>query len=114
MSLFVEVVAWAAIATGALSAAQWLVTLAADRTRQPRGGAPAGTRTARSNTRHFVWQKLRLSLFTAAVGACLLTIRSKNEAAEWLAAAALTIVVVWGIGSRLNSYIRGKSADSAR
>lgn len=112
MSLFVEVVAWVAIAIGTLSAAQRLVALAVGRTRQPHGGARAGARTARSGTRHVLWQKLRLSLFTVMVGVCLLTIQSKNETAEWLAATVLTVVIVWDLGSRLKPHMRRKPGDS--
>ena len=112
MSLFVEVVAWVAIVIGTLSAAQRLVTLAADRTRQPRGGTRTGARTARSDTRHVLWQKLRLALFVVVAGVSMLTIQSKNDIAEWLAASALTMVVIWDLGSRLKSHMRHRSGDS--
>lgn len=112
MSLFVEVVAWAAIVVGTLSAAQSLAALAAGHTRQPRGGTRDGARTARSDARHVLWQKLRLSLFAAVAGMSLLAIQSKNDLAEWLTATALTMVVVWYLGSGLKSHTRRKSGDS--
>ena len=112
MSLFVEVAAWAAIVVGALSAAQSTAALAARRTRQPRGGTRAGARTARSDTRHVLWQRLRLSLFAAVAGVSLLTIQSRNDIAEWLTSIALTMVVVWDLGSRLKSHMRRRSGDS--
>ena len=112
MSLLIEVVAWAVIAIGALSASHLLVALAASRARQPRGGTRDGARTARSGTRHVMWQRLRLSLYVAVMGAWLLAINSKNDTAEWSTTIALAVVVVLYLGPQVKSHMRRKSGNS--
>jgi hypothetical protein len=72
----VDVVAWAFIMIGTLSAAGRLATLTIGRPR-------------------YSPKNLHLSLFVVAAGSCILAIQSGNEIAKYCAAAVLTAVVAW-------------------
>jgi hypothetical protein len=103
MSLFFDVLAWVFIGIGTVNSA---LTLAGQ------SSGSAKHKRARPGARRRVWPELRRSLLVVAAGVCLLTIQSKDYTAEWLAAAALTVVVVWDIGSWLKSRARRKSGGS--
>jgi hypothetical protein len=100
MSLFLDVLACMFIVIGTVGSAFALVTLTNGHAVYKRVGPGA-----RSKAR----EKLRRSLFVIAAGVCLLAIQSKNDTAEWLAAAAITAIVVWDLGSWLKSRTRRKS-----
>jgi hypothetical protein len=64
---------------------------------------------ARPRARSKAREKLRRSLFVIAAGVFLLTIQSKDDKTEWLAATVITAIVVWDLGSWLKSAMRRKS-----
>jgi hypothetical protein len=101
MSLFFDVLAWVFIVIGTVSFALTLVTRSSDSAKHKRAGPRA---------RSTAWPELRRSLFVVAAGICLLTIQSKAYTAQWLAAAALTLVAAWDLGSWLKSRARRKSS----
>jgi len=98
MSLFFDVMAWVFIVIGTVGSALTLVTRSSDSAEHRRPGLVRGT--ARP--------ELRRSLFVVAAGTCLLTIQSKAYTGQWLAAAALTVVVAWDLGACLKSRARRK------
>ena len=73
--MFVDVVAWAVIVIGMLSAAGHLATLTIGRPRHSPGN-------------------LLLSVFIIVLGACILTAQSKDVALERFAAAAIAVITV--------------------
>jgi hypothetical protein len=98
MSLFSGVLACVYIVIGTLGSAFALVTLTNGHAVHKRVGPGAR-------------EKLRRSLFVIAAGVCLLAIQSKDDTAERVAAAALTAIVVWDLGSWLKSSTSRKSAS---
>ena len=98
MSLFSGVLACVYIVIGTLGSALALVTLTNRDAVHTRAGP--GVR-----------EKLRRSLFVIAAGVCILAIQSKDGTAERVAAAALTAIVVWDLGSWLKSGSRRKSGS---
>jgi len=101
MSLFFDVLAWVFIVVGTVNSALTLVTRSTDIAKHKRAGPGARNRA---------WPELRRSLFLVTAGICLLTIQSKAYTAQWLAAAALTVVVAWDLGSWLKFRARRKSS----
>ena len=99
MSLFVDVMAWAFIVIGTASSALTLVMRSHDSAERKKAGPGVRSRT---------WPPLRRSLFVVAAGTCLLTIQPKAYTAQWLAAAALTVLVAWDLGACLKSRARRK------
>lgn len=100
MSLFFDVLAWVFIGIGTVNSALTLVAQSSGSTKRTR---------ARHGVRRRASPELRRSLLVITAGACLLAIQSRNYTAQWLAAVALTMVVVWDIGPWLKSRARRKS-----
>jgi hypothetical protein len=99
MPLFFDVMAWVFIVIGTVSSALTLVTRSSD---------SAEHKKTWPGVRNGARPELRRSLFVVAAGTCLLTIQSKAYTGQWLAAAALTVVVAWDLGACLKSRARRK------
>jgi hypothetical protein len=104
-----DVLGWAGIAVGAVSALRYLAILGHDYPRRLRPGArvrPVMTE------RHEAWQWFHCSLFVAADGMFVLDRGWDSETARWLVTIAATTVLVWDRGLWVRSRLwQRRSAD---
>lgn len=99
MSLLSDLLGWACVAAGTVSAAQRLVLLIGGRVRRP-------------SARREAWHWFRLSLLIIAIGIFGLD-RGWNDTARWLVTIAACVILILDRGLWLRYKMRRRSADQA-
>jgi len=111
MPLLFDVLAWATIAIGAVSAAYRLIMLATNwvGSRWPRRSARARRTITEQSARREAWEWLRYSLFVVFGGVFILDRGWKDIAARWLVLIAASTIMSWDRALWFRSRLRRRA-----
>jgi len=103
MVLFADILTWVVIVVGSLNAAALLAPLAIARLRgrRPASGAHARSKLAEPGERSEAWHELRKNLLITSTLVAGLAVEAKDHAAMWLVGIAISLAVIWEVGSCL-------------
>jgi hypothetical protein len=99
MVLFADILTWVAIVVGSLRAAALLAPLAI--ARMQARGAHARSKLAEPGERSEAWHELRQSLLITSTLVALVAVEAKDDIAMWLLGIAISLIVIWEVGSCL-------------